>query len=855
MIRSSFALLFLLALAAPTALAERPAPSPLPGLASSTPADAEAVADLLGFVPGQRHPFHHELAAFYRRLAERSDRVHVERIGRTYGGREQLMLVIGRPDRVAEAGTLRAGRLEASRAGSGPLVIWLGYSVHGDEASGASAAPVVAWHLAMSEAPEVTAWLDEAVVVMEPMVNPDGLDRFAHWVDMHAAANPSADPRDREHRQGWPSGRTSHYWFDLNRDWLPLTHPASRHRIEQYRQWRPHVLTDHHEMGRDDTFFFQPGIPERNNPVTPERVYELTAELARFHARALDEAGEPYFTRESFDDFYLGKGSTYPDLTGGVGILFEQGETLGQRIETPYGERRFADAVANQVRTSLSTLRGSVALADALREHQAGFFREAREEGPAGGWILGDGGDPERARRLLSTLLAHGIEVRELAEETTVSGRPARPGEGWVIPARQDLGRFVEAIFSTPTDLPMTTFYDVSAWPLQHAFDLPLERRRRLPDTGGALTARTLPALPARSLLPGAVAWAVPWDQHNAPAVALALLADGYRVQAAARPLTIETAEGLVPLPRGSLIIHRGLQPDGLEPVPERLAAVGGDRPVRALNLVRGLAASGIDLGSPAAPVLEPPRVALVTGDGTDAYVAGWTWHWFDRLLGRPIVRIDADRVPGDLSAYTHVILPDGSHDRRGDRFAASLARFVRGGGHLVALGEAASWVEKLDLDWSFDDDAVDENAADDVDGEGGETPRVYADWRTDRALDNIGGSALGTRVDATHPLGWGIGRGSLTVFRAGEHVLRAPADPYAAPLRYAEDPLVAGYLADETAKRLAGTPSVAVDRHGRGSVIRIADQPLFRGFWAGTERLLANAVLFAQLVEETGPR
>ncbi|MCA1778265.1 MAG: hypothetical protein LC637_02430, partial [Xanthomonadaceae bacterium] len=361
-----------------------------PGLpdAIETLDELPPIEELLGFEPGQRHPQHHELVAFYRELAARSDRVKVETIGRSHGGREHILVYFAKPELLEDLDDLRAGRIQASREGSGPAVVWLGYSVHGNEASGASAAPIVAWYLAGGRNDPVESWLEQLVIVMEPVINPDGLDRFAHWVNMHRGQNPSADPNDREHNEGWPNGRTSYYWFDLNRDWLPLTHPVSRQRMAHYVQWRPHVLTDAHEMGHRSSYFFQPGIPERNNPATPDRVFDLTGRIAEFHGRILDAAGEPYYSRESFDDYYLGKGSTYPDMTGGIGILFEQGSARGHRMHTPYGERTFTDAVANQVRTSISTLDASVALADELIAHQANFFREARALAPReGGWI------------------------------------------------------------------------------------------------------------------------------------------------------------------------------------------------------------------------------------------------------------------------------------------------------------------------------------------------------------------------------------------------------------------------------------------------------------------------------------
>jgi len=821
----------------------------LPGLPDSieVSADAPAAAELLGFEPGTRHPYHHELLHYYRELAAQSDRMRIETIGQSHGGRDQVLLYFANAERIGKIRDIRAARQRASREGDGPPVVWLGYSVHGNEASGASAAAVMAWYLANSNDAQVLSWLEDTVIVMEPVINPDGLERFAHWVNMHRGRNPSADPNDREHAEGWPNGRTSYYWFDLNRDWMPLTHPVSRQRIAHYRQWRPHVLTDVHEMGHRSSYFFQPGVPERNNPATPEQVYELTGKIADYHGEILDEAGEPYYSRESFDDYYLGKGSTYPDLTGGIGILFEQGSARGHRMDTPFGERTFADAVANQVRTSISTLNASRDLADELITHQADFFAEARETAGSGGWLLGDGGDPLRARRLLEILMGHGIEIRALDASVTIDGREFGRGRAWAIPAAQDQHRFIEAIFATPTDLPMETFYDVSSWPLQHAFDLPLKRARRLPETGEALSERTLPVVSPGEIEASTTAWAIDWAQHAAPALVAELLAEGYRLQATEATTELATSAGARSFGRGSIIVHAGIQPDQLRPVAEALQSLAKQHGVQVADVERGLARSGNDLGSPSNPILEAPNPVLLTGDAVSAYGAGYVWRWFDVMLDQPITRIDAEALPSDLVDYTHIIMPPGRWNRLGDDFAASLVGFVRQGGQLIALGRSAEWVESLDLGWSFGGDASSDNDADqDVE------PASYADYEKDRARKLIGGSALEMILDNTHPLGYGYTEDRVTVFRQGAHLLQASENRYATPGRYADQPLVAGYLSDEVSDKLAGTPALAADRFGDGLVVRIADDYLFRGYWAGTERLFANALFFGQLVDAT---
>ncbi len=805
-------------------------------------------AQVLGFEPGQWHPRHDQVVTYLRQLAAASDRVHIETIGQTHGLRPLLLLTFASPERLANLDQLRSDRQRASRAGDGPAVIWLGYSVHGNEASGASAALVMAWYLASARNPEVLAWLDEQVIVMEPVLNPDGLDRFAHWVNMHRGQNPSADPADREHNEAWPNGRTNYYWFDLNRDWLPLVHPESRARLAHLRQWAPHVLTDHHEMGPNTTYFFQPGVPERNNPLTPERNFDLTATIGGFHGRILDQAGEPFFTRELFDDYYLGKGSTYPDLTGGIGILFEQASVRGHVQDTDYGTRSLADAVANQVRTSLSTLQAGHALAGDLIDYQREFFTAAREQARGAehaGWVLADGGDRTRARALIELLLAHGIEVHPVRDSIEVAGRSYQPGSAWVIPAGQDQYRFLRSIFEPVTDLAMETFYDVSAWPLAMSYDLPLETVTRLPATGEPLG--EAPSRVRHDFAAEAVAWLVPWDQYGAPAVLAGLLEAGYRVQATLKPLRARTDTGDQELVRGSLIIHAGLQSEAPRPVVEYLAKLAERHEVDVLAAERGLSLSGPDLGSPSAPVLEPIRPALLTGAGLRATHAGYIWHWFDTRLNQPLTQLDwRSLFQVDLADYTHLILPDGDYEGMPTWARERITAFVLHGGTLVAARGASSWVEELSLEWEFADSADDDAVA------AAPERRAYGDFTDDFARELIGGSALRVELDITHPLAFGYQSSDLVVFRRGRHLLQSTANAYVNPAVYAEQTLVAGYLSAANRERLSGTPALVATHNGQGRVVRMADDYLFRGYWLGTERLFANALFFSQLVQPT---
>ncbi|MEE4330915.1 MAG: M14 family metallopeptidase, partial [Wenzhouxiangella sp.] len=719
----------------------------------------------------------------------------------------------------------------------------------------ASAAVVLAWYLAAARNEQVVEWLRDKVIVIEPVLNPDGLDRFTQWVNRYRGRHPVADPADIEHNEAWPNGRTNYYWFDLNRDWLPLVHPESRARMAVLREWVPHLVADFHEMGPNSTYFFQPGVPERNNPLTPARNFELTASIAEYHARILDRAGEPFYTRETFDDYYPGKGSTYPDLTGGIGILFEQGSARGHVQDTDYGRRTFAEAVANQVRTSLSTLEAGHALSDELVAYQQGFFESAREQARndrRAGWVLADDNDPARAHALIDLLLSHSIEIRPVQTDVDIAGATWAPGSAWVIPAAQDHYRLLKSIFEPVTDLPMETFYDVSSWPLAMAFDLPIASVKRLPDAGEPLSAA--PSWTPSAPLDEALAWLVPWDQYRAPAVLAALLAEGYKVQVLTETARPRGADEQTELVRGSLLLHSGLQDDDLPAPGRRLAELAGTYGIEVLATSSGLSAAGPDLGSPSAPVLQPIRPALLVGEGLRANHAGYIWHWFDTRLDQALTRLNwSDLHWLDLSGYTHLILPDGGYGRLSASQSSAIADFVRRGGTVIAARNAAAWVETLDLDWDFAGASEDEE-----DGQSDETsgtedsPRAYGDFRDDFARDLIGGSAMAIEIDTSHPLAYGYRRSELTVFRRGRHELKPIDNAYAHAGRYAAEPLAAGYLSASNRERLQSAPALVASRHGRGTVIRMADDYLFRGYWLGSEKLFANALFFSQLIGPT---
>jgi hypothetical protein len=727
-------------------------------------------------------------------------------------------------------------------------VVWLGYSVHGDEPSGSNASLLSAYYLASSRSAFVSELLEGSIILIDPSINPDGLNRFASWANSNAGKSPVADPVTRQHVQDWPGGRTNHYLFDLNRDWLPLVHPSSRARITEYHRWLPHVLTDHHEQTGYPGFFFQPGVPSRQNPLTPEENLSLTRALAKFHSRALDQAGQPHFTEDAYDDFYYGKGSTYPDINGSIGILFEQKAIRGQELSTTNGTETFRMAVANQLKMSLSTLQGSWATRDRLKTYQSGFHEDMLERARSknyAAWVVGDDGDPARAREFLDILDLHRIEYQVLAENVRAGPAEFAPGHAWVIPARQKQFGLLEAIMEQRTTFQDNTFYDVSAWTLPLAYNLPFARLGQLPRSEEE-TESSEGLVPASE----AAAWAVPWNQLGAPAVLQELLAGGVKVRAATQSFSAQTTNGLVAFARGTLIIQAGIQAENsLELSNEILSRAALDgMVVRSLNSTMTVA--GPDLGSKHFKILDPINPLLLGGEGTSSYGVGAQWFVLDNRLRIPTTMINQQSLRDvNLWDYTHLLMADGEYDGLSNGNKSMIARWVKDGGILVAINRASTWAEDLCYEHPQSKCQAEEAAPKEAEPV---EARAYSDFADDKAKQIIGGAIVASVVDLSHPLAFGFARSELPLFRRGTTLLAPSSNAYSTPVRYTNDPLLAGFVGEERLDAFRGQPAVIAEKQGAGLVVRFANTPVFRGFWRGTERLYINTLYLGQVIEST---
>jgi hypothetical protein len=815
-----------------------------------------------GFKVGKGHLRPDHIVSYLKALDQASDRVTLEEYGQTYEGRPLVLLTITSPENHRNLQALKEQHralCDPSRSATVdiedlPVVIWMGYSVHGNEASGSNASVRVAYYLASTQGPEIERTLKETIILIDPMINPDGLARFTEWVTSHNSKNPTADPNNREHNEAWPGGRSNHYWFDLNRDWMPLQHPESKARLAKYYEWMPNVLTDHHEMGTNATFFFQPGEPARNNPLTPKDVDELTEKIARYHAQALDHAGSLYYSHEDYDDFYIGKGSSYPDITGGIGILFEQASSRGLLQESVNGTLSFEFTVRNQFTTSLSTLTAADALRKELLAHQRDFFASALREAERSlvkGYVFGSATDPWRTYYLLDILRRHQIDVYGLTRQLRADGQTFDPGSAFVVPTSQKQFRLITSLFERRTKFADSLFYDVSAWTLPLAFDLPSAELKTV--SREALGTRVeLPVPPKGALIgsPSEYAYVFEWHSYYAPRALYRLQKAEIKTKVAARTFEAVTSEGKRTFDYGAIMISVGIQKERVDTIRKIIETITREDGVRVYAFSTGFSDGGIDLGSPNFAALQIPRAMIVVGPGVSSTDVGEAWHLLDQRFDMEVSLDEATALGRiDLSRYNVITMVGGNYAGIDSAGLASLRRWVENGGTLVTMEQASQWAVTNRL-------ATGQFRRDDAARGDSTTPRLaYADEETYSGAREIPGSIFEAIGDRTHPLLYGYDTEKLSVFKSNTIFMQPSRNPYATPLVYSQEPLLSGYLHKSYDKLIKGSAAIVVSALRSGRVILMADDPNFRAFWYGTNKLYLNCLFFGQLLRPSRMR
>lgn len=800
-------------------------------------------ANFLGYEIGTHHTRHDKLVEYFRELDRLSDKMSMQVIGETYEHRQQIAAVFTSTSNQARLEEIRKAHLAGQAAGNTqnlPLVIHLGYNVHGNEPSSSEAAMLTAYYLVASESDETKKWLNDMVILMDPVINPDGRDRHTHWANMHKASPAVADPMDREHTEIWPGGRFNHYWFDLNRDWFLGTFPETRNRIRFFHQWRPYVQTDHHEMGSTSTFYFDPGEDASNNPIVPDYLYKtIYPTYAKYFAAAADKIGSMYFTKEAYDKLYPGYGSSYINFYGGAGFLFEQASSRGHIQETTTIPITFAFTIRNQFVASLTTIRASLSEKSNLLKLRKEFYRVAAEQSgksPIKGYVFGDAADITRTRAFLDMLLMHEIEVYELDNTVTLDGKKFESKKAYYVPAAQDNYIMVRSVFEKQITYQDSSFYDASAWSLVHAYNLPYAELRQALSKGtriSALPAREVPAVSKSNY-----AYVLEATDYNIHQAIHHLQDAGVIVQSAFRPFTATINGSARNFGYGTIVIPVNLQRLNSDSLFRAVSAISRQASLPIYSLSTGYSAGGIDMGSGYIRSLKKPEVALLVGPGVAAPEAGEIWHLLDQRLQMPITKLDLISLGrADISRYNTIIIVSGNYTLIDRNATDKIKSWVQSGNTLITI--------KTGSDWAIRNGFTREKLAPADSSRVAVTRKDFDMAVHIEGAKAMGGSLFRVDLDTTHPIGFGFTSRSVSVYRNGLTFLQPSANPYSTVTQYGSDPLIGGYIHPSTLKRLKNTASIVVGAEGSGRVILFADNPNFRGTWYGTNKLFLNAIFY----------
>ena len=745
--------------------------------------------EFLGYGIGEQHTRHDLIVSYLNKLAELSDRAEIEIYGYTHERRKLVMLRVSTPENLNNLESIKEKHLQfvnpnlnPSNYDEVPVFVQLGYNVHGNEPSSSEAALLTAYTLVASNSPEVTNYLNNAVVFIDPTINPDGRDRHTQWANQYKAKQLVSDNIDAEHNEMWPRGRTNHYWFDLNRDWLLAVNPESQGKLAWYHKWYPNVVTDFHEMGTNSHYFFEPMKPIGSaDPIMPKENYEDLNDLfATYYSKALDDIGSLYYTKESFDGTYPGYGSSYPDLQGALALLFEQASSRGHVQDTDYGKITFPFTIRNQYKSSIATIKAAVENKVTLRKYQQDFFKSAVTQKAKSGFAayeFGDAYDGNRNKAFVEFLLKHKIKVYQ-------------KGSKFVVPLKQPQHRMVQTMFETYSKYRDSVFYDASAWSVSNFYNMQAKGLKSV-RLGNEITT-TDGMLTPNSASKTMYAYLLDWDDYNAPAALAHLQKKGIKASVAFKPFSAKTNSGTKDFNYGTIMIPVSKQSMNADKVFQIVSEVQKKFEVPMYSTATGFSLKGIDLGSNNFRKIQDPKVAMLIGDGVSSYEAGEVWHLLDNRVHLPITKIQMNRFRNaSLDKYNTLVMVSGSYSQIDSVQKLKIKDWVAKGNTLITIGRASQWAIRNKI--------VKEKLTQKPKKKGEKTKRLpYVEASEHIGRERLGGAIFDVNLDLTHPLGFGYRQSNIPVYKNNTVFLAPSSNPYATVAKYTKDPHIDGFISTQ---------------------------------------------------------
>ena len=806
---------------------------------------------VIGHQVGEFHVSHDNLSHYVQELSKASKRVKLVERGKTYENRTSWLMIITSESNHSNLEKIREEHLRLSDSKNEdidvskmPIVVYQGFSVHGDEPSGSNASLLLMYHLLASDSNETEQLLENTIILLDPSFNPDGLQRFSQWANMNKNQSLNPDPSDREYNQYWPRGRTNHYWFDLNRDMLPNQLPETNAKIETFTNWMPNILTDHHEMGTNSSFFFQPGVPERKNPLISDLNQALTKEIGTYHEDALNKIGSLYYSEESYDDFFFGKASTYPDANGSIGILFEQGSSRGHIQESTNGILTFPFTIRNQLTAAFSTLKAAQNMRVKLLNYMKDFHDNQVEltSKSIENIVFGKNKDKSTVYHLAEVLKSHKIKFNTISEDIELNGTAYSKNNSYIIPLNQPKRTLIRAMFDTQTSFKDSLFYDVSAWTFPLAFNVNYSMTNGLSKSSvEKIKSNEVDVL---ENIKGSVdkksEYAYIFEPHDyyAQAAVYELIKKGLRVKTATRTFAVNGEK----FDFGTYMISVQNQSLNSQEIYNLLVEVSSKTGINVKSQSTGIT-EGIDLGSNNFEIVKEPKIGLIVGEGVRSYDAGEIWHLLDTRFNIPITKLDVgDLGYIDLSRYTHIILPDYSEGSQYQSTGGGINKkqindYIKDGGNLIAYRNSVKWVSSNLSEIDFHTNDIN---ADNV---------TFSERQNFFGAQQTGGAIFNSIIDKSHPVNYGIESNSLPLFRNSNVYMTKSEQSFNNPIVYSPNPLMSGYISEENLSLLKKSTPFKVIRSGKGKILLMTDNTNFRAFWFGTNRILLNMLFHSNIM------
>ncbi len=796
----------------------------------------ESPEEFLGYEIGDQHTRHDLILAYFKYLSSVSERANLINYGKTHEGRSLILLSISSSENLKNLEEIKTEHLKSTIPGltktineNLPIIINLGYGIHGNEPSGSEAALLTAYTLIASKNNKIDQLTTNAVVFIDPTLNPDGRDRHSQWANQYKSINLVADSNDAEHNESWPRGRTNHYWFDLNRDFLLAIHPEIRGKLNWFHEWYPNVVLDVHEMGTNSNYFFDPMKASASvKPLIPQENVDLYPIFAEYYVKYMDSIGSFYYSKESFDETYPGYGSTYSDLQGGLALLFEQASSRGHVQETNYGEMTFGFTIRNQFLNGIATVEAAVDNKILLRDYQKRFFESALEEfknEKIKAYEFGDIHDKNRTKAFIDKLLIHKIKVYKNKDK-------------FVVPVNQLQSRMVKNFFETHDKYLDSVFYDASAWSVSNFYNMKHKAVRSF-DVNKLTRVNDL-LVNNSKVSKSNYAYILDWDDYNTPAALNHLHKNGVISYSAYKPFSIKVNEDdyVKSFNRGTVMVPVSKQKVDSEKLFEVVKSTQEKFNLPVFSTDTGYSSAGIDLGSNFFRINKKVKVAMLIGDGVSSYESGEVWHLLDTRVHIPLTKIRLNQFNRtSLDKYTTLVMVSGTYNQISDLGVKKIKDWVGKGNTLITIGSASSWAIKKEIV----KESLVETKNDTI-----FTRKRYIDAREYSGRERIGGSILKVDLDLTHPLAFGYRDQSIPVYKNNNVFLNKSKSHYSSVAIYSKNPHIDGYVSKKNMENnLKGAASLIVSDSGFGRVVLFADNPNFRGTWYGTNKLFLNAIFF----------